>query len=129
MICTIRCVAGALEGGSILANQTLPIGSNPSAAIRLPTADAEQWHCCLVVGSDGALTLIDLATPTGTFVNGAHIRRQRLKVFDRFSVGSAHFEVVPTEMDEDETVRHGAGFSSLPPAPEGMVASLKTGSR
>ena len=73
------------------------IGHADGCHIRLSLPGVSAFHCALVAGADG-VTLEDLKSQTGTFVNGEPMTRRVLKTGDLLSIGPCRFRLrlVPT---------------------------------
>lgn len=71
----------------ILTKNETSIGRHDSNDISIPEQTVTGKHAKLVL-EDGKLTLVDLGSTNGTFVNGARIRSQELKSGDRFRLGN-----------------------------------------
>lgn len=71
----------------ILTKNETSIGRHDSNDISIPEQTVTGKHAKLVF-EDGKLTLVDLGSTNGTFVNGARIRSQELKSGDRFRLGN-----------------------------------------
>ncbi len=68
------------------------IGRARDCQLRVPTADVSRRHCELEV-SGAEITIRDLGSSNGTYVNGKRIAETRLKPGDRVVVGPARFVV------------------------------------
>jgi len=73
--------------------QSVEIGRSAEAALSLPDVPSvSRVHARLSYG-DGAVTLEDLGSTNGTYVNGRMVHEpEPLKSGDRFQVGAAHFK-------------------------------------
>lgn len=70
----------------IVKNETT-IGRHESNDISIPEQTVTGKHAKIVL-ENGALTLVDLGSTNGTFVNGVRIRSHELKSGDRFRLGN-----------------------------------------
>lgn len=68
------------------------IGRAQGADIIVDAALVSRIHCRLEAQTDG-LTVLDLASTNGTFVNDQRIERARLAVGDRLRVGRVELKV------------------------------------
>jgi pSer/pThr/pTyr-binding forkhead associated (FHA) protein len=68
------------------------MGRAPSADFVLHAPLVSRVHCRLEASGD-SLTVVDLASTNGTYVNGERIDRVRLKKGDRLRVGRVEFLV------------------------------------
>src|SRR5262245_64747159 len=86
------------------------VGRAKGNAVRVPSADVSRQHCRIEI-KDGIVTVEDLGSVNGTFVNGEQIELKKvLRPGDRLEVGPVSFvveyEVMPDALDrlrdEDE---------------------------
>jgi hypothetical protein len=86
------------------------IGRKPEASIRVPVSSVSREHCELVLAG-GRLTVRDLGSSNGTYVNRSRVQEAELKAGDVLSVGPAVFvaviDGVPAEIDGKETYAKG----------------------
>ena len=69
------------------------IGRRRGCALRIPSAEVSRQHCRILM-EDGYLTVEDLASANGTYVNGVAITtREILRPGDRLQVGPVRFVV------------------------------------
>lgn len=64
------------------------VGRNPTNDLRLKDATISSFHCELVVAKDETVTVHDLGSTNGTFVNGNRIEKSPLPVQAALRVGS-----------------------------------------
>lgn len=75
-----------------LASEKTILGRRQDCHLRIPTRDVSRQHCELLV--DGTkLTVRDMGSSNGTFVNGKRIAETSLKPGDRLRVGPVTFVV------------------------------------
>lgn len=93
-----------------LAGPTTFLGSGPASDVRLNVESVEPLHCVLALGIDG-LTIRDLGSRQGTYVNGQRIRAATLQDGDHLTVGLFRFRVAlahgitPTGEDEQRAAQ------------------------
>lgn len=75
-----------------LAGPTTFLGSGPASDIRLNVESVEPLHCVLAAGPDG-LTIRDLGSRQGTYVNGQRVRAAALQDGDHLAIGPFRFRV------------------------------------
>ena len=63
------------------------VGRGPSAEIRLDDDGVSRHHAKLAVGSDGSITVLDLQSTNGTFVNRAQVERAAVRENDVLQIG------------------------------------------
>jgi len=90
------------------------IGRAPGCHLR-PASSLVSRHHCVILTSEGAVSVRDFGSTNGTLVNGERIRGElELKDGDRLTVGSLEFEVRlvadagPKEQPGPESVRNAA---------------------
>jgi len=87
-----RSAAGALDGCEFLLHRpTTTIGADPDSDVPLKGDDGVGARHAVVRMTPGGYVVEDLGSPTGTFVNGTLVRRQRLNNADSIQVGAALF--------------------------------------
>jgi pSer/pThr/pTyr-binding forkhead associated (FHA) protein len=68
------------------------LGRRQDCQLRIPTKDVSRHHCALL--TDGTkLTVKDLGSSNGTFVNGKRVAASELKAGDRLRLGPVTFVV------------------------------------
>ncbi len=75
--------------------QSLPVvlGRGDDAKVRIPLASVSRKHCELFVDEDEELTVKDLGSSNGTYVNGEQVRSRELIPGDLLAVGPVVFVV------------------------------------
>jgi pSer/pThr/pTyr-binding forkhead associated (FHA) protein len=86
------------------------LGRSPSADICIDDRWVSRYHCEIDYQQD-ALTVCDLGSKHGTFVNGQPVKRVRLRPGDELSVGLSRF-VVELHGDSDVVVVAGRAYAS-----------------
>lgn len=102
----------ALEEGA-----ELTVGTSSQCAVRLAAADVSRSHALLIC-QKGKLSLLDLGSTNGTFVNGRRVREAELGPGDVVRFSSVIAQVMP--------IGSGSGGAENPPSPEG-TARLRPG--
>ncbi len=88
-----------------LKNSVTLIGRGDDCDLRIPIMSISRKHCVLRL-EDGALTVKDLSSSNGTFVNNKRVSETQLKAGDRLAVGPIVFTVQINGMPEQiEPVR------------------------
>ncbi|MFK7882723.1 MAG: FHA domain-containing protein [Phycisphaerales bacterium] len=86
----------------VLKNQRSVMGRQEGCQIRVPTAGISRKHCELVV-EDGSITIKDLGSSNGTFLNQERVTEHAVAPGDLLSIGGQVFLVqVNGEPDEIE---------------------------
>ena len=87
-------IAGKYKGGSyeVAADGEISIGRGPETQIILVEDMVSRRHA-RIVSQDGTLTITDLGSTNGTFVNSARVQFAALKDGDRVAIGTTLFVV------------------------------------
>jgi predicted component of type VI protein secretion system len=103
------------------------IGRDTGCGIRIPSSAVSRQHCEITI-ADGLLTIKDLGSSNGTYVNRVLIRDKNLMPGDVVSVGPATFVVridgEPQKIDTASALARGGIGTSMdaPPAPSKPAA-------
>ncbi|MGD9690359.1 MAG: FHA domain-containing protein [Phycisphaerales bacterium] len=77
-----------------LAREATIIGRDESAKLRIPVSSVSRKHCEVRVDDDGdGVSVADLGSANGTYVNGKRVRQAELAPGDLLSVGPVVFVV------------------------------------
>lgn len=99
-----------------LKTEKTTIGRGEDCTIRLPFKDVSRRHCEIVVGRQN-LTIRDLKSSNGTFINGQRSDDAKLKPGDQISVGPVNFIVQidgrPATIRPEDVVSAAADESGL----------------
>ena len=95
----VRVRTGSEEGElyPLFENREITIGRSPTNNIFVRDRNVSRVHCQIVV-SNGSVTLTDLQSTNGTFVNNERATECALKVSDLIRVGTTLLEL--EEVDE-----------------------------
>ena len=66
---------------------TLTLGRSPSADISLSEDGVSRYHAKLVAEASGTLTLVDLDSTNGTYLNRGQVERARVREGDEIQIG------------------------------------------
>jgi pSer/pThr/pTyr-binding forkhead associated (FHA) protein len=69
------------------------IGRNPTNDFRIADASASSFHCEITLEPDGVVTVRDLASTNGTFIDGVPLLDGPLKPGQTLRLGSAEFKL------------------------------------
>jgi transcriptional regulator with GAF, ATPase, and Fis domain len=114
MVPSLVAIAGPLRGQTVsLTEESLTIGREPSNRLHPPDLSLSRSHSVLVSDHDG-VTLTDLDSVNGTFVNGVPIKTRVLEHGDQIKVGESVFLFVAHEnaasdasdIELDDRMRH-----------------------
>src|SRR5689334_17473299 len=107
-----------------LSLSVIKLGKVPSAHLKLDDETVSRMHAIIEVNGPGDVSIIDLGSTKGTFVNGQKVNKAKLQSGDTIVVGETRIELAigaGEESAEDDPTRVNA-----PPAPEpssGVIAS------
>ena len=80
------------KGGQVirtekLNQETIKIGKISSAHLQLEDESVSRLHANIEVTAKGEVTIVDLQSSKGTFVNGTKITKQKIKPGDEVRIG------------------------------------------
>lgn len=67
--------------------EMVTIGKGSAAVLQIEDPSMADLHCAVQVGDDGVITLLDLGSEAGTFLNGARINNSPIKDGDEIRAG------------------------------------------
>jgi len=91
-MCIALINAACPEQKFVLNQLPATIGRQPRAAVRLDDRRVSHFQC-VIDAQDGRLTVLDLGSISGTFVNGVRRAMATLLHGDRLTVGATDFVV------------------------------------
>src|SRR4051812_28905844 len=102
-----------------LSLSVIKLGKVPSAHLKLDDETVSRMHAIIEVNGPGDVSIIDLGSTKGTFVNGQKVNKAKLQSGDTIVVGETRIELTIGASDEagDEPTRVGA------PAQQDIIAS------
>jgi pSer/pThr/pTyr-binding forkhead associated (FHA) protein len=105
------------------------IGRGADCDLRLPVAAISRHHCIIRVGGD-EVSVIDLGSSNGTFVNGQRVRSQAiLHGGDQLQLGPCHFLVRLGEAGEAEQAKAAGADPLAQTFRVGDLARLREGKK
>src|SRR5436190_14449074 len=118
-----------------LSLSVIKLGKVPSAHLKLDDETVSRMHAIIEVNGPGDVSIIDLGSTKGTFVNGQKVNKAKLQSGDTIVVGETRIELSIGEAgaDDDVPTRVGApaqqdlAASSPPPAANPMAATMAAG--
>ncbi len=102
-----------------LSLSVIKLGKVPSAHLKLDDETVSRMHAIIEVNGPGDVSIIDLGSTKGTFVNGQKVNKAKLQSGDTIQVGETRIELAIGAAGEegDEPTR------VQPPAQQDIVAS------
>lgn len=101
------------------------IGRSTDVAVRIPSAAVSRHHCEIVV-ADGKVTVKDLGSSNGTYVNRKRVQQVSVNAGDLLAIGDKVFVVrvdgQPVNIDAEEAFDEGY----VAPASQGVPAAKPT---
>jgi FHA domain len=112
-----------------LSLSVIKIGKVPSAHLKLDDETVSRTHAIIEVNGPGDVSIIDLGSTKGTFVNGQKVNKAKLQTGDSIAVGETRIEVAigaDSMAPEDVPTRVGMMAApevstSAPRPPTGML--------
>jgi pSer/pThr/pTyr-binding forkhead associated (FHA) protein len=98
----------------------IKVGKLSSSHLRLDDESVSRMHAVIEVTGPGDISIIDLGSTKGTFVNGQKVNKAKLQSGDQIVVGDTRIEVA---IGEEEAVTDDAPTRVAPPAAEVMASS------
>src|SRR5579862_7745369 len=95
-----------------LSLSVIKLGKVPSAHLKLDDETVSRMHAIIEVTGPGDVSIIDLGSTKGTFVNGQKVNKAKLQSGDTVVVGETRIEVAiggADEAEEDIPTRVQAG--------------------
>lgn len=122
-----------------LSLSVIKLGKVPSAHLKLDDETVSRMHAIIEVNGPGDVSIIDLGSTKGTFVNGQKVNKAKLQSGDTIVVGETRIELAIGAGEEDEptkvnTAAVGAGEvitstprPGAPPPPVGRPGMPRPG--
>src|SRR6188474_2097227 len=85
-----------------LSLSVIKLGKVPSAHLKLDDETVSRMHAIIEVNGPGDVSIIDLGSTKGTFVNGQKVNKAKLQSGDVIAVGETRIELA---IDEDEPTK------------------------
>jgi pSer/pThr/pTyr-binding forkhead associated (FHA) protein len=102
-----------------LSLSVIKLGKVPSAHLKLDDETVSRMHAIIEVNGPGDVSIIDLGSTKGTFVNGQKVNKAKLQSGDTIMVGETRIELAIGVGDEDEPTKVGQAA----PPPSEVIAS------
>src|SRR5438477_3635208 len=114
-----------------LSLSVIKLGKVPSAHLKLDDETVSRMHAIIEVNGPGDVSIIDLGSTKGTFVNGQKVNKAKLQSGDTIVVGETKIELTiggAEEATDDQVTRVGApsvdNLAASRPAPSPMAQTM-----
>ncbi len=98
-----------------LSLSVIKLGKVPSAHLKLDDETVSRMHAIIEVNGPGDVSIIDLGSTKGTFVNGQKVNKAKLQSGDTIVVGETRIELA-IAASEEEDVATSVNTPVAPPA-------------
>src|SRR5215212_6304838 len=95
-----------------LSLSVIKLGKVPSAHLKLDDETVSRMHAIIEVNGPGDVSIIDLGSTKGTFVNGQKVNKAKLQSGDTIVVGETRIELAIGAGEEDEPTKVNIGAAS-----------------
>ncbi len=92
----LKFISGKYQGGEfpLKSNKQIVIGRSSELDMVLVEDMVSRKHAKITVATDGKISIEDLGSTNGTFVNGEKVKQSRLKEGDRILIGTSILKLV-----------------------------------
>jgi hypothetical protein len=111
-----------------LSLSVIKLGKVPSAHLKLDDESVSRMHAIIEVNGPADVSIIDLGSAKGTFVNGQKVNKAKLQTGDTIVVGETRIELAigGVALHDDEATKVQAPFqqdliASIPPTPSPTI--------
>src|SRR5258708_21082258 len=88
-----------------LSLSVIKLGKVPSAHLKLDDETVSRMHAIIEVNGPGDVSIIDLGSTKGTFVNGQKVNKAKLQSGDTIVVGETRIELAIGSGEDDEPTK------------------------
>ena len=109
----LLAVSGDISGKRFkVGNGTIRLGRSSTNDIHVPDEQLSRNHCIFEASANGGISVTDLASANGTFVNGEMLGQDSLllKEGDVVTAGSIALRVVATSAEGGDSIDLGLGM-------------------
>src|SRR5690348_17306861 len=103
-----------------LSLSVIKLGKVPSAHLKLDDETVSRMHAIIEVNGPGDVSIIDLGSTKGTFVNGQKVNKAKLQSGDTIVVGETRIELA---IGEGEAADAPAPAAAMTSGPQDVIAS------
>jgi len=107
-----------------LSLSVIKLGKVPSAHLKLDDETVSRMHAIIEVNGPGDVSIIDLGSTKGTFVNGQKVNKAKLQSGDTIVVGETRIELAIGVSEEEDITRVNQGAAPPVEAPKPAAAPL-----
>ena len=104
-----------------LSLSVIKLGKVPSAHLKLDDETVSRMHAIIEVNGPGDVSIIDLGSTKGTFVNGQKVNKAKLQSGDTIVVGETRIELAISSGEEDEPTK--VSVAQPPPSAAEVITS------
>ncbi len=115
-----------------LSLSVIKLGKVPSAHLKLDDETVSRMHAIIEVNGPGDVSIIDLGSTKGTFVNGQKVNKAKLQSGDTIVVGETRIELAIGVSEEEDITRVNQGAAPPPvdvpkpaPAPQPLAQTMQ----
>src|SRR3954470_1950590 len=101
-----------------LSLSVIKLGKVPSAHLKLDDETVSRMHAIIEVNGPGDVSIIDLGSTKGTFVNGQKVNKAKLQSGDTIVVGETRIELAIGSAEEEDSPTR-----VQPPLQQDIIAS------
>src|SRR4051794_20875525 len=106
-----------------LSLSVIKLGKVPSAHLKLDDETVSRMHAIIEVNGPGDVSIIDLGSTKGTFVNGQKVNKAKLQSGDTIVVGETRIELAIGAGEEETEEPTRVNTAAAPSAPVDVIAS------
>lgn len=99
-----------------LSLHVIKIGRVPSAHLKLDDETVSRIHALVEVNGTNEVSILDLGSTMGTFVNGQKVNRAKLQSGDTIVLGETRIELMIGVGSQGEPIKPGAGDAAPSPS-------------
>src|SRR5512139_3975763 len=111
-----------------LSLSVIKLGKVPSAHLKLDDETVSRMHAIIEVNGPGDVSIIDLGSTKGTFVNGQKVNKAKLQSGDTILVGETKIELTIGAAGEEEEAPTKVNTPAAPEAPAPSFAAAAVAS-
>jgi hypothetical protein len=107
-----------------LSLSVIKLGKVPSAHLKLDDETVSRMHAIIEVNGPGDVSIIDLGSTKGTFVNGQKVNKAKLQSGDTIVVGETRIELAIGAADDVPTAVNAPAQPEMAAPPAAMAATM-----